>query len=430
MKDIFFGCSKQIVRYAYLRRDVEHMKKLYAQVDKSKIIIFNSKTETFRRLEVLLASNKNTRSQLALLDLSKYDLLKKLLQKWLLYNIQMEEIVKNKTTTDWTTLDSQLKQVSLFWLGMDDMNAITNKQEHDNNNDVMGTPIYAMDISNSDELTSYINNNLIHDKESSFRFSSTRGDFLNLENNEATTYGYSKTFLDFIEKNNFCPSCGGHVVAVELGSRLYCLNDSPYPEKFGNCKVNLTSNNLQFPRTDPCIIIALYDETGRILLGSNRRRHPVTSSEEVNPKTGKVIKRNKILYTCFAGFMEPGETIEHCCMREVYEETGLRIQSNDIKIIESQPWPFPASLMVGCIGIVRSAEAVDSKINIDLDKELDHVQWFDPVSVDNVLNKRERGILSCTDDIIEEWQCPPKESVAGRLIQYAAKNEHDSDSKL
>lgn len=83
------------------------------------------------------------------------------------------------------------------------------------------------------------------------------------------------------------------------------------------------------------------------------------------------------MYSALAGFMEPGETIEEACRREVYEEAGIKV--GDVKYVKSQPWPFPSSLMIGVI-----AEALDDNINIDND-ELEDAKWFDKKAIQSVL---------------------------------------------
>jgi NAD+ diphosphatase len=75
------------------------------------------------------------------------------------------------------------------------------------------------------------------------------------------------------------------------------------------------------------------------------------------------------LYSALAGFMEPGETIEEAAMRELWEETG--IEAKDLRYVASQPWPFPASLMLGCHG-----EALDEAITVD-PRELEDALWLD-----------------------------------------------------
>ena len=422
MKDILFGCSKHIARYAYLRRDVENMKKLLKHIEvSSKLIVFSSRNKS-NRLEALLYDN-----QLAFLDIHRFSVFSQLLQKWLIFNTSIESVVKEKGKYDWAKIDAELKEVSLFWLGMDDLNVLggadTKTSKEITPSAVCPVPVYAIDISKSDVLCKFVDSQLVNSN-SDYRYSEGMPEIMQMENELATVYAYSKTFVDFLSKNNFCPSCGGHVIPVELGSRLYCLGDSPYPAA-AECKVNLKSNNVQYPRTDPCVIIALSDDTGRVLLGNNSQRHPTTSESIVDEITGKKVEWKKRFFSCFAGFMEPGETIEHACVREVYEETGLILQEKDISIIESQPWPFPASLMIGCIGTISREEAVDSKINVHLDDELEHVQWFDRAEVAKVVSRKGKGILSRTETVVEEWFCPPKESVAGRLIDHVVQTNKD-----
>ncbi len=81
-----------------------------------------------------------------------------------------------------------------------------------------------------------------------------------------------------------------------------------------------------FPRTDPAIIVAITDADDRILLGSNA-----------------MWERNR--YSLLAGFVDPGESLEAAVVRDVAEESGLRVV--DPVYVGSQPWPFPASLMLG-----------------------------------------------------------------------------------
>lgn len=81
-----------------------------------------------------------------------------------------------------------------------------------------------------------------------------------------------------------------------------------------------------FPRTDPAIIVAVTDEHDRLLLGSNA-----------------MWEHNR--YSLLAGFVEPGESLEDAVVREVFEESGVRV--TDPEYLGSQPWPFPASLMLG-----------------------------------------------------------------------------------
>ena len=74
------------------------------------------------------------------------------------------------------------------------------------------------------------------------------------------------------------------------------------------------------------------------------------------------------MWSCLAGFVEPGETIEDAARRETLEEAG--IVCGRVRYFASQPWPFPSSLMIGC-----HAEAISSEIKVDYD-ELEDARWF------------------------------------------------------
>jgi NAD+ diphosphatase len=104
-----------------------------------------------------------------------------------------------------------------------------------------------------------------------------------------------------------------------------------------------------FPRTDSAIIVLVHDGEDRCLLG----RQP-------SWPRGR--------YSTLAGFVEPGESLEHAVVREVREEAGVVV--GDVVYRGSQPWPFPASLMVGFEARVVSGEAKVS------DDELEDVRWF------------------------------------------------------
>lgn len=83
---------------------------------------------------------------------------------------------------------------------------------------------------------------------------------------------------------------------------------------------------------------------------------------------GRSPRFNTGMYSCLAGFLEPGETIEDAVRRETFEEVGLTIGA--VRYHASQPWPFPASLMIGCV-----AESLDEAITLD-PEELADARWF------------------------------------------------------
>lgn len=76
------------------------------------------------------------------------------------------------------------------------------------------------------------------------------------------------------------------------------------------------------------------------------------------------------MYSCLAGFAEPGESFEDAVRREVYEEAGVVVK--EVMYHSSQPWPYPSNLMVGCYGRAEKGQ----EIRLDLDNELEDARWF------------------------------------------------------
>lgn len=142
----------------------------------------------------------------------------------------------------------------------------------------------------------------------------------------------ARALLHWHQSHGFCARCGVASAMADAGYRRHCAA----------CGTD------HFPRTDPVVIIAVR-RPGHILLG-----------RQASWPAG--------MYSTLAGFMEPGETIEDAARREVFEEAGIRV--GDIRYAASQPWPFPASLMIGLIG-----EALTSDITVD-PKELEQARWF------------------------------------------------------
>jgi NAD+ diphosphatase len=104
------------------------------------------------------------------------------------------------------------------------------------------------------------------------------------------------------------------------------------------------------------------------------------------------------MYSCLAGFAEPGETLEDTVRREIMEEAGIKV--GPVAYFASQPWPFPASLMIGCI-----AEALSTAITIDKE-EIEDARWFTKDEARMMLARSHPGGLSC----------PPPLAIAHLLI--------------
>jgi NAD+ diphosphatase len=142
----------------------------------------------------------------------------------------------------------------------------------------------------------------------------------------------AKALLGWHARHRFCPNCGAPTHPMQAGWRRDCPS----------CKAE------HFPRTDPVVImLAIAGE--RCVLGRSQRFAPT-------------------MWSCLAGFAEPGESIEEAVRREVREEAGIACGS--VRYFASQPWPFPASIMIGCY-----AEALTENIVVDRE-ELEDARWF------------------------------------------------------
>ncbi len=146
------------------------------------------------------------------------------------------------------------------------------------------------------------------------------------------------------------------------GANLFCGKcGSPTEMKIGGYKRVCTQcQHMMFPRTDPVVIMLTIDVANdRCLLG---RSHHFQEG----------------MYSCLAGFVEPGETIEHAVRRETEEESGITV--GRVRYHASQPWPMPHSLMIGCY-----SEATSTEITID-PQEMSDVRWFSRQEVKGMLD--------------------------------------------
>ncbi|KQT80620.1 NAD(+) diphosphatase [Methylobacterium sp. Leaf466] len=142
----------------------------------------------------------------------------------------------------------------------------------------------------------------------------------------------ARSFLSWHARNGFCAHCGTATAVAAAGFRRDCPACGAH----------------HFPRTDP-VAIMLITRGDACLLGRGPHFPPD-------------------MYSCLAGFIEPGETIEDAVRRESFEEAGVRIGA--VTYLASQPWPFPSSLMIGCV-----AESLTEAITRDA-AELEDARWF------------------------------------------------------
>lgn len=153
-----------------------------------------------------------------------------------------------------------------------------------------------------------------------------------LASGEIGMLAQARSLLQWHATHRFCARCGGATAPGAAGGRRDC----------SACGAQ------HFPRTDP-VAIMLVSRGDLCLLG--RQRHFAPG-----------------MYSALAGFISPGETIEDAVRREVLEEAGVAVGA--VRYMASQPWPFPSSLMIGCLG-----EALGDDLTVD-HEELEDARWF------------------------------------------------------
>jgi NAD+ diphosphatase len=154
-----------------------------------------------------------------------------------------------------------------------------------------------------------------------------------LQPGEAATYAAARSVIDWHSRHQFCANCGTMTDPFRAG----------WARKCPNCGTE------HFPRVDP-VVIMIAEHDGRALLGR-----------------GKGWPEGR--YSALAGFLEPGESIEEAVAREIREEAGVRV--GKVRYIASQPWPFPSSLMMACVGM-----AEDDRLTVD-PHELEDAIWVE-----------------------------------------------------
>jgi NAD+ diphosphatase len=191
-------------------------------------------------------------------------------------------------------------------------------------------------------------------------FTDMRGITGNLPPDDATILATARAMLHWHARTKFCAVCGGKNTPVRAGYVMQCTQ----------CGED------HFPRTDPAVIM-LITQGEKVLLGQSHR-----------------FPKERNFYSTLAGFVEPGESLEDAVRREVLEEVGIRV--GHVMYHSSQPWPFPASLMLGYYG-----EALTEEIVLQ-ESEMRDARWFTHAEIEN------RKALG--------FNLPPHDSIARLLI--------------
>ncbi len=179
---------------------------------------------------------------------------------------------------------------------------------------------------------------------------------------EGALLAYARGMMYWHSRHRFCGLCGHPTESLEAGHLRRCRNP--------DCRSS------HFPRTDPAVIMLVHDGE-RCLMGRQAVWPPG-------------------MHSTLAGFVEPGESLEDTVIREVEEESGIRV--DQVRYHSSQPWPFPSSIMLGFHARYAGGELA---VNPD---ELESARWF---TRDELKNSPE-------DDRL---RLPRKDSIARRLIE-------------
>ena len=174
---------------------------------------------------------------------------------------------------------------------------------------------------------------------------------------------HSQAIANWHHTHQFCARCGAPTLSVNGGSLRKCSSDG----------------SEHYPRTDGAVIVLVKDNQDRVLLGR----------QKIWPERR---------FSCFAGFVEPGESFEQTVLREVFEESAIRLDS--ITYLGSQPWPFPASIMISFSGIALNPESAKAD-----GEEIEEIRWF----------ARDQMREAIVD---KSLTLPPGMSVARKMIEF------------
>ncbi|WP_374369418.1 NAD(+) diphosphatase [Dongia sp.] len=179
---------------------------------------------------------------------------------------------------------------------------------------------------------------------------------------EGALLAYARGLSYWHQRHRYCGACGARTEVKAAGHQRQCTNH--------DC------STVQFPRTDPAVIM-------RVTCGNK-----ILMARQTMWAPG--------MHSVLAGFVEPGESLEDAVIREVYEEVGLRV--HNVRYFASQPWPFPASLM---LGFTAEAESEDFHLQ---DGEIEAARWMTRL---DLLNSPEN----------DDFRLPRADSISRRLIE-------------
>jgi len=273
-----------------------------------------------------------------------------------------------------------------------------------------GSPYFALDVTPKGTVSAEAEKLVESMKSRGLRFVEGRM-HTSLPAPQAAIYAQARALLDWNARNPFCAACGQPTLSINAGMKRTCppkdmalltsgssvgsTTTEPPSTDRRDCVTRKGISNLCFPRTDPTVIMAVLSADGeRVLLGRQKRWPPYW-------------------YSTLAGFAEPAESVEEAVRREVWEESGCKL--GRVVIHSTQPWPYPANLMIGAI-----AQCIPGGEDIMLkhDPELEHAKWVSLAEVKEALVVGTSGLGEEAGEGYKQGglRLPPRTAIANQLL--------------
>lgn len=304
----------------------------------------------------------------------------------------------------------------LLFLGLDER-----EQDGFRWNIYHGSPYFALDVTSKGSTESEANSVIQEMESRGLKFIEGRM-HMSLPAPEAAIFAQARALLDWNARNPYCGQCGQPTLSINAGMKRTCpptdmaslttsigSTTSAKPTDRLSCATRNGISNLSFPRTDPTVIMAVVSSDGsRVLLG-RQKRWP------------------EFWYSTLAGFVEPAESVEEAVRREVWEESGVTL--GRVVIHSTQPWPYPANLMIGAIAqTIRGGE----EIVLKHDPELEDAKWLTFDEVKEALRVGTSGLGEGPSEGYKEGglRLPPRTAIANQLLEAVVGGFLGGESKM
>ncbi len=352
--------------------------------------------------------------------------------------------------------NSSITIPQLLFLGLDEHK----KTGFEYKNLYHGSPYFALDVTPNGTISSAAEKLIESLQSRGLKFVEGRM-HMSLPAEQAAIYAQARALLDWNARNPFCAQCGQPTLSINAGTKRTCppkdmaslANSStlgattaatPAPNR-PDCATRKGISNLCFPRTDPVCIFpnqsftihtkfraaAIFENRTpcnayiNLLVSKDFRAKMLTSN---SPKTvimavlsadcervllGRQRRWPAYWYSTLAGFVEPAESVEEAVRREVWEESGVTL--GRVVIHSTQPWPYPANLMIGAVGQCTPG---GEEITLKHDPELEDAKWVTLAEVREALQVGTSGLGEKAGEGYKEGglRLPPRTAIANQLL--------------